>query len=114
MSGTWTIFFAAIAANSAGNLFAKMFARKIEGASAVAYLSPWFLVGASLFGLGFVLYCKALTGLALHVAYPMLVGTSIVIVMAASVALFSERISVSAAAGAVLIVAGVTLLSRSA
>lgn len=114
MSETWLIFFAAVAANSAGNLFAKIFSQKMEGGSLGVYLSPWFLAGASLFGLGFALYCKALTGLALNVAYPMLVGTSVLIVMVASAGLFSERMSITAAVGAVLVVTGVTLLVRSA
>lgn len=112
MSDAWFALFAAIVTNSIGNLLIKVFSQKTSDASLVAHLSPWFVAGTAFFGLNLIFYGKALRGLAQNVAYPVLVGSSVLIVMAASVLLFSERISFTAIAGAALVVAGIALLAQ--
>jgi nucleoside-diphosphate-sugar epimerase/multidrug transporter EmrE-like cation transporter len=114
VSGAWFAFFGAIAANSVGNLLIKVFSDKTPDASLAAYLSPWFVAGAAFFGLYLVFYSKALRGFEQNVAYPILVGATILIVMTISALFFSERLSVTAIAGAALIVAGIALLAQTA
>ncbi len=90
----------------------KVFALKSEDDSLLSHLSPWFVAGNLFFFVNLMLYAKALRGLAQNVAYPVMVSGTVLIVMTASVLWFSERLPLTAVAGAALILAGIALLTQ--
>jgi multidrug transporter EmrE-like cation transporter len=53
-----------------------------------------------------------LHGLAQHIAYPVMVGATVLFVMAASALWFSERLSVTSVIGAFFVVTGIALLAK--
>ena len=110
----WFTLILAIAANALGNMMLKIFSQRTEDGSISAYLSPWFIAGNIFFLINLIFYAKTLRGLALNIAYPVMVSGTVLIVMTASVVLFSERLSLTAVAGATLIVAGIVLLTQGA
>jgi multidrug transporter EmrE-like cation transporter len=112
MASAWMYLLLAIAGNAIGNLLLKLFSQKTVDASIITYLSPWFIAGNIFFFFNLIFYGKALRGLAQNVAYPVMVGATVLIVMSASVLWFSERLPVASIAGAALIVAGIALLAQ--
>ena len=100
-----------IAANALGNLMLKVFSQRADDDSLLAYLSPW-LVAGNIFFVNLILYGRALRGLAQNIAYPVMVSGTVLIVMAASVLWFSERLPLTTIAGAALILAGIALLTQ--
>jgi len=75
-------------------------------------LSPWFIASIVFFLINLIFYAKALRGLALNIAYPIMVSGTVLIVMTASVVWFSERLSLTVVAGAALIAVGIVLLTQ--
>ncbi len=112
MSNSWLFLIIAIVGNSLGNLFLKIFSQKTDDASLLSFLSPWFIAGNIFFFFNLVFYGKALHGLAQHIAYPVMVGATVLFVMAASALWFSERLSATSVVGALLVVAGIALLAK--
>ena len=112
MASAWLSLLLAIAGNSIGNLLLKVFSQKAMDASIASYLSPWFVAGNVFFFINLVFYGQALRGLAQNVAYPVMVGATVLIVMSASVLWFSERLSVASITGAALIVGGIAILAQ--
>jgi len=102
----------AIAANALGNLMLKVFSQRADDDSLLAYLSPWLVAGNIFFFVNLILYGRALRGLAQNIAYPVMVSGTVLIVMAASVLWFSERLPLTTIAGAALILAGIALLTQ--
>ena len=112
MAQHWLLLTLAIVANALGNLMLKVFSQQPENDSLLAYLSPWFVAGNLFFFVNLILYAKALRGLPQNIAYPVMVSGTVLIVMTASVVWFSERLSLTALAGAALILAGIALLTQ--
>jgi multidrug transporter EmrE-like cation transporter len=108
----WLLLTLAIVANALGNLMLKVFSQRTEDNSFLVYLSPWFVAGILFFLVNLMLYAKALRGLPQNIAYPVMVSGTVLIVMTASVIWFSERLQLTAIAGAVLIIAGIALLTQ--
>ena len=112
MAQHWLMLTLAIAANALGNLMLKVFSQRTDDDSLLTYISPWFVAGNIFFFVNLILYGKALRGLAQNIAYPVMVSGTVLIVMAASVLLFSERLPLTAIAGAALILAGIALMTQ--
>ncbi len=112
LTSAWVALLLAIVGNSLGNLFLKIFSQKTDDASLSYLLSPWFIAGNIFFFFNLIFYGKALRGLAQHIAYPVMVGATVLFVMVASVLWFSERLSGKSAVGALLIVSGIALLTK--
>lgn len=75
-------------------------------------LRNWpFWVGLALYGMAFVLYSASLTRLPLNVAHPISTAGAIALVACLSVLMFKEPMGISVAAGILLIMAGVVLIS---
>ena len=73
--------------------------------------NPLVMGGIVLFALNVLCYAYALTRIPLTVAYPVMVGGGLLIVLGCSVLLLREPLSWPLVAGAVLIVAGVVLVA---
>ncbi|WP_295546153.1 SMR family transporter [uncultured Stenotrophomonas sp.] len=75
-------------------------------------LRNWpFWLGLVLYGMAFVLYSASLTRLPLNVAHPISTAGAIGLVACISIVLFKEPMGINVAAGILLIVAGVVLIS---
>jgi hypothetical protein len=82
LSSTWLAFLEAVPANSVGNLLIKAFAQKTTDGS-IADLSPRFILGAAFFGFNLIIYGKALRGLVLNVACPIVYSVIAISIQAA-------------------------------
>lgn len=71
-----------------------------------------FVCGLALAGINTALFTTAMRQLPLATAYPIFAGASIALVTAVSAVVFKEALTPSGMAGAVLVVAGIALLSR--
>lgn len=77
-----------------------------------AALANWpFWLGLALYGGAFLLYAAALARLPLNVAHPVLTSGAVATVALFSVVLFSEPFHWTTAAGVVLVIAGVFLIT---
>ena len=110
----WLVLAGSILFNVAGNLLVKAFATTAEIRSLWDYLAVPFVLGAAAFGVGLMLYGRALKDIPIVLAYPIQVGACILIIALFAVAFFGERIGVSDALGMALIAAGIALLARMA
>ncbi len=110
----WMMLAGSILFNVAGNLLVKQFSTNAEIRGPWDYVALPFVLGVAAFGIGVVLYGRALQDIPIVMAYPIQVGACILIIAAFAVAVFGERIGPSDALGIALIVAGIALLSRMA
>ncbi len=74
-------------------------------------LNPFALLGIGCFGISFMFLSAALTKTDLSVAYPVMSGLVYVLVLAVSVLLFSEQVTVLRIAGMAVILLGIWLVS---
>lgn len=111
MTSAWIWLSLAIVGSSGGNLLLK-FASQRGTTGFETFLSVPFLVGAALFGGGLMCYMRALRTLPLAVAYPTVVGASILVISAMAMVFFKERLTTSYVFGVILIFAGLVLLTR--
>ena len=110
----WLTLAGSILFNVAGNLLVKQFSTTAEIRSLRDYAAIPFVLGISAFGVGVMLYGKALREIPIVMAYPIQVGACIVLIALFAVAVFGERVSASDALGIGLIAGGIALLSRMA
>ena len=110
----WLMLAGSILFNVAGNLLVKRFSSTTEIHGVWDYLALPFVLGVSAFGLGVVLYGRALQDIPIVLAYPIQVGTCILVIALFAVAMFGEKVSLPDIAGIVLIMSGIALLSRMA
>lgn len=98
---------AAIVCSCIANLLLK---EASQGSGLAAYFSVPFLGGAFILGLGLLGYLRALHTIPISAAYPMMVGSTMVMTMIGANWLFQERITLGQVAGAALILGGIILL----
>lgn len=110
----WFMLAGSILFNVAGNLLVKKFSLTTDIRSLWDYLAVPFVLGVAAFGVGVVLYGRALRDIPIVTAYPIQVGACILIIALFAVAAFGERISAPDTLGIALIVSGIALLSRMA
>ena len=110
----WLVLGASILCNTAGNLLVKQFSMRAAIHGARDYLSLPFVLGVAAFGIGVMLYGRALKEIPIVVAYPIQVGACIILIAGFAVAIFGERIGGRDLIGVTLIVSGIALLSRMA
>lgn len=103
----------AIMFNVAANYLLKAKADKIDTTSIISQLlSVPFITVIVLFGMNLLLYSRAVKSMELSVAYPILVGSSVVAIHLLSLYVLGEKESWVRAVGAGLIVVGVLIVSR--
>lgn len=88
---------------------------KLALAAGESWIGPGALVlsGAGMYVLGFLLWLVILSREPLTVAYPIAVGLTMVFSAVLAVVVLREQISWTMALGALLVLAGITLLARS-
>ncbi len=112
----WLILIFGIASNASASVLVKMAMmppRKFPSINEpMAALGNWpFWLGLGLYGAAFLLYAAALARLPLNVAHPILTAGAIATVALCSVVIFREPFHWTTAAGIVLVIAGVTLIT---
>ena len=112
----WLILVLGIAANASASVLVKMAMmppRKFPSLSEpMAALSNWpFWLGLGLYGAAFLLYAAALARLPLNVAHPVLTTGAVAAVALLSVLIFREPFHWTTAAGILLVIAGVALIT---
>lgn len=112
----WLILILGIASNASASVLVKMAMmppRKFPSLSEpMAALSNWpFWLGLGLYGAAFLLYASALARLPLNVAHPVLTAGAVASVALCSVVIFREPFHWTTAAGIVLVIAGVALIT---
>ncbi len=109
----YLIFAFGVICNATGNVFAKRASEAFSttGFTVQSVVSNYnMFVGIALFGLSFVAYIVSLGKISLHVAYPLFVSSSIILVTTASVVLFGESVSFLNILGIAAIITGIALL----
>jgi small multidrug resistance pump len=112
----WLILILGIASNASASVLIKMAMmppRKFPSFSEpMAALSNWpFWLGLGLYGAAFLLYAAALARLPLNVAHPVLTAGVVATVALCSVVIFREPFHWTTAAGIVLVIAGVAMIT---
>lgn len=112
----WLILILGIASNASASVLVKMAMmppRKFPSLSEpMAAMSNWpFWLGLGLYGAAFLLYAAALVRLPLNVAHPVLTAGAVATVALCSVVIFREPFHWTTAAGIVLVIAGVALIT---
>lgn len=112
----WLILILGIASNASASVLVKLAMlppRRFPTLSEpMAALANWpFWLGLFMYGLAFLLYAAALAKLPLNVAHPVLTAGAIASVALLSVVIFREAFPWTTAAGIVLIIAGVALIT---
>lgn len=110
----WMMLAGSIVLNVAGNLLVKQFSTTTAFRSIWDYVAMPFILGVAAFGLGVMLYGRALKDIPIVTAYPIQVGTCVLVIALFAVAAFGERVGLGDALGIALIVTGIALLSRMA
>jgi multidrug transporter EmrE-like cation transporter len=110
----WMMLAGSILFNVAGNLLVKQFSATTTIRTPWDYLAVPFILGIAAFGIGVILYGRALNDLPIVLAYPIQVGACIVIIALFAVAVFGERLGAADMLGIALIAGGIALLSRMA
>ncbi|ALZ85470.1 MULTISPECIES: SMR family transporter [Pseudomonadaceae] len=112
----WLILILGIASNASASVLVKLAMlppRRFPSLSdPMGALANWpFWLGLFMYGLAFLLYAAALAKLPLNVAHPVLTAGAIASVALLSVVIFREAFPWTTAAGIVLIIAGVALIT---
>lgn len=108
----WIILATAIVFNIVGNYSIKRFSISVQIESLFDYLKPSFIGGMLSFGIALLLYARALKDIPITLAYPMMVGVSMVAISMLAIISLGERFELRSAIGAVFVIVGVAMLSR--
>ncbi len=73
-----------------------------------------FAAGAMLYAISFLLWLRLLSRLPLSVAYPAAIGLTLVLTLSLAAVWLNERLTTPRLAGAMLVFAGIVLLTRDA
>jgi len=102
---------AAAVNTAAGNIFLKYSRLATVGQPFFESLfSVYFLLGITCYAVNVIVFVKALEGMPLSIAYPVLASLGFALVVLASMMLFDERLSALQWAGLALILCGIVLL----
>jgi multidrug transporter EmrE-like cation transporter len=106
----WSNLAAAIALLNAGNLLLDRVA-KAAGISMELFLSPGLFVAIACLGLAFLFYVRSLAKLPLAVAYPVMVGVSMIVVAVTNHLWGEQQLSPIQMTGVLVLFFGVVLIS---
>lgn len=115
----YVFLFVALSLNAIANLLMKAGADRLAPIGDPGFFKSLLgnyplLAGVALFALNVVFYLAALTRLNLSVAYPVMMAGGVLIVFCAALAYFHEPVTGTQFLGAVLLAAGIVLVTRGA
>lgn len=106
------ILFAALL-NACGSIFLKLATQRVPELLSLAQLTnPWLYLSLACFAANIAGYGLVLKKVPLAIGYPIYIGLTLAIVLAASYFAFNERLGAIQIAGIVLIFVGIVLASR--
>ncbi|HTZ38507.1 MAG TPA: SMR family transporter [Stellaceae bacterium] len=108
----WLMLAGSITFNVAGNLLVKAFSVRPEAHGLLGYLSAPFVFGVAAFGLGVLLYGRALQQIPIVLAYPIQVGACVIVIALVAVSVFGERLGLQTLVGIFLVMSGIAVLSH--
>jgi small multidrug resistance pump len=100
----------AVIFNTSANLVVKGYASKQSGTLYDLITNIPLIIAIALFGMNFIFYTKALYYLNISLAYPIVVGFSIILIISFSMLFFNERLSMVQFGGIGLIIIGIVLV----
>lgn len=100
----------AIAFNTSANLILKLSAAQETHSIFDKLTNIYFYLSMACFAINFLFYAKALERLNLSVAYPIVVGCTIVLSIVLSMAILHEKLAIAQVAGLFLIISGIVLI----
>ena len=100
----------AIVFNTSANLVVKGFASKQSKTISDLLTNFPLIIAVVLFGINFIFYTKALYYLNISIAYPIVVGFSIILILSLSMLFFNERLTIVQSGGVGLIIIGIILV----
>ena len=109
----WLTLATAILFNVLGNYFIKRFSTSADINNVFDYVRPLFISGVFFFGLGLLLYTRALAQLPITLAYPIMVGVTLTTLSMLAIFSLGEQFTPRDALGAAFVIAGIALLSHS-
>lgn len=110
MSAAWLWLALSVAGSSGGNTLMKV--ASDQGRRGLArFVSLPFILGGIFFACGLAAYTRALTFVPLAVAYPTVVGGSLLVITAVAMWRFKERIGAWHVVGVALIFCGLVVLT---
>lgn len=108
--GAWFNLVAAVSLLNAGNLLLDNVAKK-SGMALHLFLSPAFFLALACLGSAFLFYVRSLARLPLAVAYPVMVGVSLIIVAVANYYWLGTTLERTQLLGIIVLFVGVVLIS---
>ncbi len=108
--GAWFNLVAAVSLLNAGNLLLDNVAKK-SGMALHLFLSPAFFLALACLGSAFLFYVRSLARLPLAVAYPVMVGVSLIIVAVANYYSLGTTLERTQLLGIIVLFVGVVLIS---
>ena len=113
---SWIALSLGVVLNALANVLIKAGVVRVGSADGIGFAQsalsePLLYAGVVAFALALAAYAFALSRLELSIAYPLMTSLGLIIVAVASVRLFGETYDLKKAAGTVLIMAGVALLT---
>ena len=109
--GAWACLAIAITLNIFANLFLKQAVMVTGGSKLDVYQSLYFMLGILFFGLNLLAYTQAQSTLAVSIAYPVLVGLSVIGITVGGKFLFGETIKMVHCIGLLIIIIGVAIVA---
>jgi multidrug transporter EmrE-like cation transporter len=108
----WLMLIGSIAFNITGNVLVKAFSARPDVHGIPNYFSLPFVCGVAAFGIGVLLYGRALQQIPIVLAYPIQVGTCVLVIALVAVTGFGERFGMQTLLGIILVMSGIAVLSR--
>ena len=109
---TWVFLIFAILCNTAESILVKLTSLKHFETKLEVYFTLEFILAITFFGLNLMLMTQALKKIPLSVAYPILVGATLVGITIFAVFYFNEKLTLTDYCGITLITFGIALLSK--
>lgn len=112
MNTAWIYLLLSTFCNSVGSMLVKVASMGNYNSKLGMYISWPFIVAVGLFGTNLIFYAQAIRKIPLHIAYPIVVGITIISITLFSIFYYSNKIQYFDYIGTVFIVIGIAILSR--
>ena len=112
MSKAWIFLVISTFCNAIGSVLVKVASMGNYNTKLGIYISWPFMIAVFLFGTNLLFYAQAIKEIPLYIAYPIVVGITIIIITFFSSYFYQSKIQIHEISAVVLILIGITILSR--
>jgi multidrug transporter EmrE-like cation transporter len=111
VNSAWTLVLAAGVNSTLGNLLLKKSSTTyLEQGLWANIFNAWFIGGMAFYGINVLIFARALASLPVSAAYPVLAGSSFLLLILTNAWLFSERLSAWQYGGIATVLVGILLI----